>query len=94
MDFADFADTISLFEDVFGTTLPEDLGISSLSSREIVEFLELRLLGWGPNREARALLKKLAEEHNNLQLAEGLQSDWRREQIEAVVREMLRRLSR
>ena len=92
MDFPDFTDRVILFESILGTTMPDDLGASYLNQQELVESLELRLLGWGPNREARALLKRLAQEHNQPGLAEGLHSDWRREQIAAVVREIFNKL--
>jgi hypothetical protein len=58
------------------------------SSREIVDWFEMRLRGWGPNTAAALLLKKLARWHNNPKLAEGLHDSWRREQIAAIVDEI------
>jgi len=43
-----------------------------------------------PNKAAAALLRKLAKDQDNPELAMGLEGTWRREQIAAIVREMLR----
>ena len=87
MDSPDFSEAIILAEEIFGTDFPDNAA-NFASSRDIVDWFEIRLLGWGPNTEAAALLKELAQSHNNPKLAEGLHGTWRREQIEAVVREI------
>ena len=43
-----------------------------------------------PNRRAADLLKKLAKDHDNPELSEGLDRTWRREQIAAIIREVFR----
>jgi hypothetical protein len=53
-------------------------------------WLERHLSNQRPNKEAAALLRKLAKAHNNPELAEGLEGTWRREQIAAIVREIFR----
>jgi hypothetical protein len=52
--------------------------------QEMVDWLELYLSNQRLNKEAAALLRKLAKDHNKPELAEGL------EQIAAIVREIFR----
>jgi transposase-like protein len=56
----------------------------------MVEWLEVHLSNQRPNKQAAALLKKLAKDQDNPELAEGLEGTWRREQIAAIVREIFR----
>ena len=56
----------------------------------MVEWLELHLSNQRVNKNVTALLRKLAEDQNNPELAEGLEGTWRREQIAAIVREIFR----
>jgi hypothetical protein len=58
--------------------------------RQLVDWLEVQLLNQRPNKAARALLKKLAHDQQRPELAEGLDGQWRHEQIEAIVREIFR----
>ncbi|MGA9304803.1 MAG: hypothetical protein WBW31_05285, partial [Candidatus Sulfotelmatobacter sp.] len=60
------------------------------SPSEIVDRLERLMSNHRPNKAAKALLRKLAKERQQPELAEGLEGTWRREQIAAIVREMLR----
>jgi len=43
-----------------------------------------------PNIHAVAFIRELEKTHNNPELAEGLNGAWRREQIEAILREIFR----
>jgi hypothetical protein len=56
----------------------------------MVDWLELYLSNQRLSKEAAALLRKLAKDHNKPELAEGLEGTWRREQIAAIVREIFR----
>jgi hypothetical protein len=53
-------------------------------------WLQLHLSNERPSKAAIPLLRKLAKHHNKPELAEGLEGTWRREQIEAIVREIFR----
>lgn len=70
---------------ISGTNMPSDLD----SELAVVDWLEWDRLAWGFNRYAADFLKKLAKTQGNPRLAEGLKGSWRREQIAAVVRELL-----
>jgi hypothetical protein len=87
-DKRDFAEAIMLLEGIFGTEFPLDAENFATTSN-VVDWFEAHLRGWGPNAEARSLLKELAQSHGNPQLAEDLSDLWRREQIAAIVRELL-----
>ena len=84
MDSLDVVEAVMLIEEIFGTEIPESFG----SPVEIVDWLESHLSNRRPNKQAAAFLRKLAKTHDNPQLAEGLEGTWRREQIEAIVREI------
>jgi hypothetical protein len=77
---------IELAEGLFGTHLPVDLAFDN--PREIVDYLALKLRGWGPNPVATDFLKQLATKRNSPTLAQGLHDSWRREQISAVIQEI------
>jgi hypothetical protein len=87
MDSRDPTEAIMLAQEIFATDFP-DSAENLASLRDIVDWFELRLCGWGPNPEAAALLEKLARSRGNPGLAEDLHGVWRREQITAVVREI------
>jgi hypothetical protein len=78
------------FEEVFAVELPVHESRTFGTPQEMVDWLELYLSNQRPNKEAAALLRKLAKDHNKPELAEGLEGTWRREQIAAVVREIFR----
>jgi Phosphopantetheine attachment site len=86
MDSLDLVEAVMLIEEVFGTEIPDAETFGS--PREMVDWLELHLSNQRPNKAAGALLRKLAKDHKNPELAEGLEGTWRREQIAAIVREM------
>jgi hypothetical protein len=90
MDSFDLVEAVMLIEEVLGTEIPDDVGENFGSPREMVDWLELHLSNQRPNKDAAALLRKLANRHNTPELAEGLEGTWRREQIAAIVRELFR----
>jgi hypothetical protein len=90
MDSLDAVEAVMLVEEIFGTEIPNDHAESFGSPREMVDWLEPYLSNQRPNKQASALLRKLAKAHGNPQLAEGLEGTWRREQIAAVIREIFR----
>ena len=90
MDSLDLVEAVMLIEEVFGTEIPDGDAETFGSPRDMVDWLELHLSNQRPNKEACALLRKLAKAHNNPELAEGLEGTWRREQIAATVREIFR----
>jgi Phosphopantetheine attachment site len=90
MDSLDLVEAVMLIEEIFGTDIPDRDTEGLGSPREIVDWLELYLSNQRPNKAAIALLRKLAKDHNDPELAEGLEGTWRREQIAAIVRELFR----
>jgi hypothetical protein len=83
-------EALMAFEEAFGVELPAHESGDFGSPREMVDWLELHLSNERPSKEATALLRKLAKDHNKPELAEGSEDTWRREQIEAIVREIFR----
>jgi acyl carrier protein len=90
VDSLDLIEAVMLIEEILGTEIPDSDAESFGSPREMVDWLERHLSNQRPNKEATAVLKKLAKAHNNPELAEGLEGTWRREQIAAIVREIFR----
>lgn len=87
----DLVELVMAFEEAFDIEIPDD-GSERLfgNPSEAVDWLERSLSNQRPNKAAKALLRKIAKEQQRPELAEGLEGTWRREQIAAVVREMLR----
>jgi hypothetical protein len=56
----------------------------------MVDWLNFTLSNQRPNKQAAALLRKLAKANDDPRLAEGLEGTWRREQIAAIVHEIFR----
>jgi acyl carrier protein len=92
MDSLDTVEMVMAFEEVFEVDMPNaDSAAEGFdNSREIVHWLEARLSNQRPNKAARTLLRKLAEDQLWPELSEALDENWRREQIEALVREIFR----
>ena len=90
MDSLDLVEAVVLIEEITGTEIPDGDAENFSSPREMVDWLEGHLSNQRPNKQAAALLKRLAKAHNNPELAAGLEGTWRREQIAAIVREMFR----
>ena len=90
MNSLDTVETLMAFEEAFGVELPAHDSGDFSSPQEMMGWLELQLSNQRPSKEAAALLRKLAKDHNKPELAEGLEGTWRREQIAAIVREIFR----
>lgn len=75
---------------MFYVEIPSPDGEGFGSPREIVDWPERHLSNQRLDKAAAAMLRKLAKDQNSPELAEGLEGTWRREQIAAIVREMLR----
>jgi hypothetical protein len=90
MDSLDSVEMVMVFEEVFDTQITDDEAERCGSPSEIVDILERRLSNDRPNMQAVALLRKIAKEQAQPELAEGLEGTWRREQIAAIVRKFLR----
>jgi hypothetical protein len=86
MNSLDLVEAVMLIEEVFELKYPDSDAGSFGSPREMVDRLERHLSNQRPNKQAAALLRKLAKAHNNPELAEGLKGTWRGEQIAAIVR--------
>ena len=86
----DVVEILMSFDEAFGTEVPLDDAGSLDSPGKIVDRLELHLSNERPNKDAAALLKKLAKDQGRPELAEGLEGTWRREQIAAIIREIVR----
>jgi hypothetical protein len=83
---------IEFVEELFGIDFPDELDVTEdltvNNPREVVDYFELHLRGWGPNPAAATFLKEMSKKHNNPALAEGLHSSWRRDQISAIICEI------
>ena len=90
MDSLDSVEIVMVFEEVFDTEIPDDEAERGGSPSEIVDSLERRLSNRRPSKQAVAMLQKLAKQEHQPELAEGLNGTWRREQIAAIVHEVLR----
>jgi hypothetical protein len=55
-----------------------------------VDWLAMNLSNQRPNKQAAEFLRKLAKKRQNPELAEGLDGLWRRDQIAAIIREILK----
>jgi disulfide oxidoreductase YuzD len=91
MESLDRVEAVMVVEEVFGAEILDDDCDNLCSSVEVVDWLEPQLSNQRPNKQAAALLIKLAKAHDTPELAEGLEGTWRREQIAAIVREVFGR---
>jgi len=90
MGSLDLVEMVMAFEEAFDVEIPDN-GIARADSlAEVLDLLDRALYNQRPNNAAKALLRKLAKEQQRPELAEGLEGTWRREQIAAIVREILR----
>jgi hypothetical protein len=90
IDSLDLVEMVMTIEEIFGIDIPANDAEEFGSPSEIVDWLELHLSNKRPNKRAIALLRGLAQSQERLELAEGLDGPWRREQIGAIIRELLR----
>jgi acyl carrier protein len=65
MDSLDLVEAVMLIEEIFGTEIPDFDAESLGSPREMMDWLERHLSNQRPNKQAAALLRKLAKDHNN-----------------------------
>lgn len=90
MNSLDTVEAVMTFEEVFAVELPVHEAKKLNGPTEIVDWLELHLSNERPNKQAAQLLRNLAKANNSPELAEGLEGTWRREQIDAIIREIFR----
>jgi Phosphopantetheine attachment site len=90
MDSLDTVEMVMSIEEFLDIEIADREAESIGSPRELVDVLEKKLSNSKPNRSAKLFLKKLASDQQRPELAEGLERTWRREQIAALVREVLR----
>jgi len=72
VDSLDLVEAVMLIEEVLETEIPDGDAKNFGSPQEVVDWLELHLSNQRPNKQAAALLTKLAKAHENPRLAEGL----------------------
>jgi hypothetical protein len=90
MDSLDLVEVVMLLEEFFDVEFPSNDLEGFGSPRDIVEWLWQRLSDQRPSQQAASALRKLAQEQQWPELAEGLDGRWRREQIAALVREVFK----
>jgi len=90
MDSLELVEMIMFVEEIFGTDIPNNDAEDFSNPRKMVDWLEPRLSNQRPNKQAVALLTRLAKVHESPELAQDLGGTWRREQIAAIVRETFR----
>jgi Phosphopantetheine attachment site len=90
IDSLDVVEMVMVIEEVFGIEIPNDDAQAFGNPRKIVDWLETNLSNQRPNKQAADFLRKLAKKKQNPELAEGLDGLWRRDQIAAIIREILK----
>jgi hypothetical protein len=89
MDNFDFVEAVMVLEEVLEIEISDDEAEQCGSPREMADMLEYHLSNQRPTKRAAELLRNIAKSQNNPKLAEGLEGTWRREQIAAIIRELL-----
>jgi acyl carrier protein len=89
-DSLDVVEMVMVIEEVFGIEIPNDDAEGFGNPREIVDWLEANLSNQRPNKQAADFLRTLGKKQQSPELAEGLDGLWRREQIAAIIREILK----
>jgi hypothetical protein len=84
-------DIAMLCENIFDIRIPNDDANHFGGPLGLEKWLALRMSNQRPKSDAAALLRMLAEAQQRPELAEGLDGTWRREQISAIVRDILRK---
>lgn len=77
----DRVEAVIAFEETCGVELPDHEPGDFGSPREMVAWLDLHVSNHAPKKKAAALLRKLAKDEDNPELAKRLEGTWRREQI-------------
>ena len=89
-DSLDTVEIVMVFEEVFGVVLPVD-GAQHVKTRDdAADWLVTHLSDQRPNRQAAAMLKRLAQSRQSPELARDLNRPWRREQVLAILSEILK----
>jgi len=83
-------ETILAIEETFEVEIPDGDTEALAGPREIVDWLAARLTDKPIGDRAALLLQNLAKQQGAPELASHLHGNWRREQIVAVVQEILR----
>jgi hypothetical protein len=78
MNSLDTVEAVMAFEEAFAVELPVHESGDFGSPQEMVDWLDLYLSNQRPTKEAAALLRKVAKDHNKPELAEGSEGTWRR----------------
>jgi hypothetical protein len=91
MGSLDTVEIVMAIEEAFDVEIPGEIGKFE-SQAEIADRLEVVFSHRRPNKAAAALLRQIARDRQQPELAEGLEGTWRREQIAAVVREVFRHI--
>jgi len=87
-DSLDVVVAVMALEEVLGVEIPGSVPDGFGGPLEITDWLERHLSNQRPNKAAAELLRRLAKDRGDPELAAGLDKTWRREQIAAVVREI------
>lgn len=90
MSSIDFVEVVMAIEEGLEIEIPDVDAVAFGGPRDIVDWLEPRLIGKRINQQTALLLENLARQQGTLELAGTLGGTWRREQITAVVQEILR----
>jgi hypothetical protein len=85
----DSVEAVIELEDILEIEISDQDAERFSNLRTTVDTLEYRLRTMRPSLKSANLLRNLAKSQNNPKLGEGLEDRWRREQIEAVVRELI-----
>lgn len=89
-DSLDTVEIVMVFEEVFGVVLPVDAAHAVKTRDDTAHWRVTHLSDQRPNRQAAAILKRLAQSWQNPELARDLNGPWRREQVLAILSEMLK----
>ena len=89
MDSLDTVEMAMAIEEAFGVEIPGEIGEFE-SQAELVDRLGAVLSNRRPNAASADMLRRIARDRQQPELAERLNGAWRREQIAAVVREIFR----
>ena len=80
-------DIIMFVENIFETRIPDDDAEQLGGELDMEEWLEKNLSNQRPKQDTATLLRMLAEAQQRPQLVQGLNGNWRREQISVLVRD-------
>jgi hypothetical protein len=89
MDSLDSVEVLIAIEEAVGVNIPDADAEAMATPRHVVEWLLPRIGNAAPNQIASLLLKKVSARENRSELTDALTEPWRREQVAAVVREIV-----